>query len=422
MENGLLPFVNGYRLNKFTIHVIKGNGWILYNTTTGGIVVIDDEEDFVKSLEELKRMYFYVPNEFDEVLWVNKLRETKSCASNRKCLDGFTVFTTMDCNARCFYCYEKGQPQFTMTEQTSKDVAAFIIKYSMGKPIRIRWFGGEPLLNTKSIDIICNELNANGVKYKSSMISNGLLFDDSLILKAIDLWNLRNVQITLDGTKNVYQKAKAYKDAVGNEFERVISNIKKVSGANIRVSIRLNQDFYNTQDLLELADFLYNEFKGNKHVSVYNNWLYDKLHTLDANLDAEKYAKFKELQNKLIECGLSHNYPLRDKLMLNHCMADSDSSVIITPSGNVGKCEHYTTKYLIGDIHNVQFEKVESLGCKDKYQPMPKCFECPLYPQCVRIKMCPEERESCTLTQCENKIELIKQALLRKYKSRKQSN
>mgnify|MGYP003515333051 FL=1 len=58
---------------------------------------------------------------------------------------------------------------------------------------------------------------------------------------------------------------------------------------------------------------------------------------------------------------------------------------------------------------------------KETFEVKEKCRTCPLYPHCVRIKMCPEERENCTFIQCENKIELIKKTLLQRYNSFKQS-
>ena len=96
-------------------------------------------------------------------------------------------------------------------------------------------------------------------------------------------------------------------------------------------------------------------------------------------------------------------------------MADNDSSVIITPKGEIGKCEHFTNKHLVGNIYDSEFDYSEILKWKEQYQPSQKCLNCPLYPQCVRIKMCPEERELCTLSQCENKIELIQRALIKKF-------
>ena len=263
-----MPIYNDFRLSKFVIKVDVHDGWMLYNTTTGGIVFIQDVDDLNKSLDRLVEMYFYVPLEFDEVKWVNDLRATKCSKSKARIINGFTIFSTMDCNARCFYCYEKGLSQISMTDKIANDVADFILKKSHNTPVDIRWFGGEPLLNTKAIDIICNAMINYGARFKSSMITNGLLFTDSSISRAKSLWKLKRVQITLDGTKEVYQKVKSYKGAVGDEFEKVIDNIRKLIEAKIRVSIRLNQGLYNTPNLLELIDILSSNF-GEKILSRY---------------------------------------------------------------------------------------------------------------------------------------------------------
>lgn len=416
----LCQTVNDYRLNKFVIKADVQDGWMLYNTMTGGVIFIHESDDLHESLDELEKMHFYVPLGFDEVELVNKLRATKSSASKNQYINGYTILTTMDCNARCFYCYEKGQPRISMTEKIATDVAEFIIRKASNKPVDLRWFGGEPLVNTNVIDIICNAMIKNGIQFKSSMISNGLLFTDSIILKAKDVWQLKRVQITLDGTKDVYQKAKSYKDAVGNEFERVIDNINKLIEAKIKVIIRLNQGLYNTSDLLELIDFLSIKFRGKKLVSVYNHLLFDEEIKPETPSGYDGYKRFKQLQNKIIECGLFINNPLKKKLKFGHCMADNDASVIITPKGEIGKCEHFANQHLIGNIYDPAFDSCEILRWKEQYQPIEKCFECPLYPQCVRLKMCPGEKELCSLTQCENKIELIQRALVQAYESLKE--
>lgn len=415
MKKGFCQYIGDYRLNRFVIMADVQDGWMLYNTTTGSVVFVQGVEDLYKSLDTLIEMYYYVPLAFDEVMWVNKLRAEKTSSSNAKFINGFTIFTTLDCNANCFYCYEKSLPRAAMTDSLAKDVAGFIMRASSDNPVSIRWFGGEPLVNTNAIDIICSMLKKNGAKFKSSMVTNGLLFTESLILKAKDLWKLKKVQITLDGTKDVYQKAKSYKGAVGNEFDRVIENINKLIEAKIRVAVRLNQDFYNTSDLFELIDFLASNFRGNNLISVYNSLLFNENVELDYKLEAEKYELFKKLQAKIIECDLFSGYPLKRRLRYSHCMADNDSSVIITPKGDVGKCEHFTDQYLVGNIYDSDLEYDEISRYKEQYQPTQKCFECPLYPQCIRIKMCPDERESCSLTQCENKIELIQRALVKEY-------
>ena len=384
----------------------------MYNTATGSIVVLNGEEDLQDSFEELKEMKDYVPLDFDEISWVDDLRKKSRTTSQEECIHSFTILTTTDCNARCFYCYEKGQPRINMADDIARDVAAYIVSVSSNTPVDLHWFGGEPLYNQRVIDIICNLLTEKGVEYHSTMISNGLLFTDPVIRKAKETWRLTRVQISLDGTKTVYQKSKAYKDSKGDEFDRVIDNIRKLSEAGIRVSIRLNQDFYNTEDLLDLVLYLSEIFRGDKHISVYNNWLYSEKKEQDILLEEDKYEKFRQLQERVIDLGLYRNPSLKSRMKFCHCMADNDHSVLITPTGKIGKCEHYTDQHLIGSIYEPSFDEVEMARWKETYPATKKCSDCSLYPLCYRIKMCPVEEEHCSLFDCENRIELIKRALL----------
>lgn len=417
MKRELSQYIDDYRLNKYVIKVDVRDGWMLYNTTTGGVVFIHHTDNLHELLGKLVEMYYYVPISLNEVQWVNKLRIEKSSIPKGRAINGFTILTTTDCNARCFYCYEKGQPKVTMTDKTAKDIANYIISVSANTPVNLRWFGGEPLFNHNAINIICNALNEKQVEFKSTMVSNGLLFTDSIIEKAKSLWKLRRVQITLDGTKEVYQKAKLYNGAVGNEFEKVINNIGKLAEAEIRVSIRLNQDFYNTQDLFVLVDYLSNKFRNSKRISVYNHWLYSDNDGTNTSLEKKKHEEYKQLQERIIKCGLFRDHALKNKIRIGHCMADNDASVLITPQGFIGKCEHFTDQHLIGSIYNRDLDYSEILSWKSQYEPTHKCFECPLFPQCIRIKKCPMENDYCNWEQCENKIELIKMALMKKYES-----
>ena len=412
MARDAIPFLEDYRLSKFVIKVDTQEGCLLYNTATGSIVVLDGEEDLQDSFEELREMKDYVPLDFDEIAWVDELRRTRGATSQKQSIHSFTILTTTDCNARCFYCYEKGLSPKNMSDDTARDVAAYIISVSSNSPVDLHWFGGEPLYNQRVIDIICKRLTEKGIEYHSTMISNGLLFSDSNIRKAKETWKMKRVQITLDGTKTVYQKAKAYKDSTGDEFDRVIGNIRKLSEAGIHVSIRLNQDFYNTEDLLELVQYLSEIFKSDKHISAYNNWLYSEKNENDLLHEKEKQEQFKRLQERILDLGLYSNPTLKKRMKFSHCMADHDSAVLITPNGEIGRCEHYANQHLVGSIYEQSFDEVEMARWKETYPATAKCLDCPLYPQCYRIKMCPIEGEQCSFFECENKIELIRRALL----------
>lgn len=56
------------------------------------------------------------------------------------------------------------------------------------------------------------------------MVSNGYLFNPTLICEAVDVWKLRKIQITLDGTESVYEKIKQFGDK--QSFQKVIENIR----------------------------------------------------------------------------------------------------------------------------------------------------------------------------------------------------
>lgn len=105
------------------------------------------------------------------------------------------------------------------------------------------------MLNTVVMDLICQKLNDFGISYFSHIITNGLLFTRNIVNKAINVWKLKRVQITLDGTEQVYLRAKAYVNSQGSEFQIVLDNIEALLNSKIAVNIRLNQDAYNTEDL-----------------------------------------------------------------------------------------------------------------------------------------------------------------------------
>ena len=51
--------------------------------------------------------------------------------------------------------------------------------------LHLSWFGGEPLMGIKRIDQICMDLEGRGIKFSSNMISNGYLFDEEIVARAV---------------------------------------------------------------------------------------------------------------------------------------------------------------------------------------------------------------------------------------------
>ena len=220
-----------YRLMTFVVQAAVDDGLLLLHNMTKEMVLLSQEEQAVfeqrpTNLPELISHWFLVPEEHDDCQLSLQLRNVARLMEPKQTnITGYTVMTTSDCNARCFYCYELGQARRPMTEQTAQQVAEYITKHSGGEEVSIGWFGGEPLFNKPVINHIANRLKEAGVKYSSTMTSNGFLLDAETVKEAHDLWNLKNVQITIDGTEQTYNRVKAFIYKGVNAYETVMQNI-----------------------------------------------------------------------------------------------------------------------------------------------------------------------------------------------------
>lgn len=370
------------------------DGVLVFNLLTRELLLLTDEEyaSFTE-LDYLREHWFAVPEETkdkelaDFVKWLLATRQPKP-----KDITGYTIFTTTDCNARCFYCFELGRSRIPMSCETAEKVVQYIKKHCGGKKVSLSWFGGEPLFNAEVIDIISKGLRNEGIEFHSRMVSNGYLFDDALVQKAVKLWNLKHVQISLDGTETVYNKTKAFIYRDTNPYKIVLNNIGRLLQADIQVSIRLNMDLYNAEDLLALSQELAERFSGCKGFSVYAHHLFDASKPMAELHKGEEWEKREAAMDRLTDCfakyGLQKKSGITKNIKLNHCMADSGKSVTILPDGSIGLCEHHTEDEFIGHIgkEGVDAEKVASW--KEQMPEIPECAGCFYYLDCIKLKKC----------------------------------
>ena len=380
-----------YRLMTYVVQQPVDDGVLLYNTLTCSLVLLTpDEAADITAQQELIGRWFLVPQEHDDQKLCRQVRQMAALlkpAANT--VSTYVILTTTGCNARCFYCYEKGTKPVTMTAETADKVVRYIVKHRADEKVQIRWFGGEPLVNARVIDQICTELCEQGLPFRSSMISNGYLFDADMVQRAKDLWQLQQVQITLDGTELTYNRVKDYVYRGVNAFERVLQNIGMLTAAGIHVSIRLNVDKHNIGEMAELVQLLHQRFGTNEHLSIYSHELFVERTPED---EAEIFAQQTQLAQQIAACGYkNHKRGLQKDINLNHCMADGDGSVVIAPDGHLGKCEHYIDSNFIGHIDSEEHDKAILRKFKERRADIDACATCFCYPQCIRLVMCADE-------------------------------
>ena len=408
------------RLSSFCIASENEDGVLLCQTATGGMVLLSREEyERVKNptfltepwMEKLADLQYLREIGTDEYAQVDERRRRYYESSEAKgCITDFTILPTSRCNARCFYCYEQGIPQKNMSRETAQSVADYIIRVSGGKKVRLGWFGGEPTLGADIISLICQRLRENGVSYTSGIISNGLLLDDGMIHRAAEEWNLKHIQITLDGTEPVYQQVKNYKGNPVSPFRTVLEHIDAMLAQKLHVSIRINLGLHNVDDVRELITQLDRHFPERKYLTVY-------VHQIDNYYAVEDHIQLMEwteaLNRRLVKRSLQ-KLPGLPQLRDHSCMADRADSVVINPDGQLGKCEHYVFEKLHGTIHSEEQDKQLCSAWRETVR-FPHCSSCPLYASCLRLKWCNGGEFDCTEEMAAQKIRVTQELMCSHY-------
>lgn len=374
--------------SKYNYIVSYKNNYLLFNALLNTSVILNKDiysrflsnELADNEVVELNRLGFLVEDDFceaDAVLFASRNQ------SEKQNIFFYRIYTTMACNAKCEYCYEKNIKPISMNYQTADKLCEFIeSKLKKDMHIYFEWFGGEPLLNYKIISYICEKLKpifkANNVNFTSNMVSNGYLFNEQIIKKATAEWNLKKVQITLDGTKVYYENVKKFNQP--NAFERVIENIKLLANNNVKVNIRLNYDENNLNEILKLINYLGKLFAFEGNVNVYARKIMrdesDNSFKASENLDILIYKE-------LIKVGLVKVYNIINSIprRTNMCIAHMINAYLVSPEGVLGKCSQCLfEKDKIGDVFSGENERALVKWCTPRIDN--KCFKCKLLPIC----------------------------------------
>ena len=413
-----------YRPMYYVVEQPVDEGLLLYHTMTKAMLLLNPEEvETYKTnpiaLPQLVEQWFLVPQSHDDRLLSRQIRDVaKMLEKTSDAITGYTILPTTDCNARCFYCYEMGRSKISMSMESANLTAEYIISHCLGEKVEINWFGGEPLFNKTVITHISQRLNDAGVDYRSTMVSNGYLFDDSTIKEAKECWNLYKIQITLDGTEKIYNRSKAYIYKGVNAYRRVLDNIHRLQDAGIIVRTRLNIDMYNADNLLELVEELHQEFSNPKGITVYMHPLFEDAVGCKAMYDNQKrsyiFQRMKEIYTQLTKYGFIESKKIERTIKKYACQADNDHCVVIMPSGHIGKCEHYTENLFTGHINHEGRDLELIASFKEMRDEIEACATCPAYPSCLVLKLCTSNKHCYEEIQ-KGKIYEIRQEMLYTY-------
>ena len=393
-----------YKLSDFAIIEPYLDGFILFHSITWGFFFLTpDEYDNILNNQFFIDKKIVVPSTLDETIIAETVYDKRSNTLKDeyyKTLNGYVVLTTNECNANCPYCYETLKVG-NMSKLTADNLVT-LIKEKHDGDVNITWFGGEPLKNVQIIDYITQRLSEEGISYTSDMISNGLLFTSDIVKKAQIDWHLKQVQITIDGPEEQYNRIKNYDDFNGNAFKQVIDNIIYLrDNTDIVVSIRINISDDNIDYVEDLIEYLNANVIG-KNVSFYIKLIYQIISNPEL---AKKDDILNRYYDMLTKYSKWDRHLILKKRKLSSCMTDNCSSVAILPNGTICNCEHCGTESYIGNINTIGFAKKEVIESKINKMghnlDFCKKIKCKLLPVCDKYNFCMPDKRCANEETCE---------------------
>lgn len=342
--------------------------------------------------DELIAARFLVPEGLDECGYYGFVFSLMHMAEPPSGSAGYTILPTMGCNARCVYCYEQGMEPVSMTRETEEATLRYILNTRGDRPVRLSWFGGEPLLRPDVMDRLCAGLGEAQVPYSSTMISNGSLITPEIIGKMTGLWHLRSLQISMDGAEEDYIARKCY-PVYDGVYRRVLENVNRMAAAGIRVTVRCNVDGDNWERIPRFLEDLKAAVADRRRVSVY-------LAPLNAVREGENalplWDAVRAAQPLIRAAGFraSGAIRLRRGFRLRYCMADADHPVI-APDGSLYACEHCPPQARFGDVRRGVTEEAALRAFTRMDDVREKCRDCPFLPLCTGFRSCPVADRDC---------------------------
>ena len=235
------------------IHRFKQNGEnILLDVNSGAVHLVDDltfeivgklddgesNDEILNELQEKfpREEILEILDELDELKKNGELfvpdMEVPPTFQNVGIVKSLCLMVAQDCNLRCKYCFGSGGSygkRGVMTEEIGKSAVDFIIKNSgLRKHCEIDFFGGEPLINFKTVKAVTEYVRRREIEtgkiFKLTLTTNGVALDE----EKISWLNENNISLvlSLDGRQKIHDEMRPDLNGRGS-YEKVLKNFQK---------------------------------------------------------------------------------------------------------------------------------------------------------------------------------------------------
>lgn len=314
-------------------------------------LVSDLQERHSQLFQQLLSGGFILPEEVSEF---DKLRQAMLSHDNDPSLYTLHINPTLDCNFKCWYCYEKHIPKSVMSSNkihaVCKLIDTILAKEGL-KQLAIGFFGGEPLLYFCSVakPIIQHANAACATHHKSLSIhftSNGSLVNDA-ITEFLSQFNCQ-FQITLDGNRDDHNATRFFTGGRPS-YDIIVANIKRLLEHGIEVLVRINYTVRNQGNLSDILDsFIAVTHKSRLKFDFQCVWQDKQAHRPEVESQIEALRKAWRREGfQVVDAYVPNN-------LRASCYGDKTNHILVNYDGWVYGCtaRDFTRENAIGYLEN----------------------------------------------------------------------
>lgn len=330
-----------------------------------------------------------VPRDTDEVAQVRDMI--------RECDYDDTVFQlhinpTVDCNFRCWYCYEDHRKGSRMEAHTLQSIIRLMERTVASHPdlrhFSLSFFGGEPLMGFDNVVvplIEALERICEGTEVRPSFhfTSNAGLINARML--EFFARHKAGFQITLDGHRPFHDKVRFTPATGQGSYDRILRNIRELAARGCSVLVRVNYTKENLESLPAIIeDFrdIPQTLKGYISFDLQRVW-----QDFDRSIDEEVTDTVNTHLRTLRSMGFATSTHMVHDLVRTSCYGDKRNYLLVNYDGGVYCC----TARDFDDEHRAGALQADgTVAWRDNHQERrlaakfakPVCHTCRIAPLC----------------------------------------
>lgn len=250
-----------------------------------------------------------------------------------------TILPSLDCNLRCWYCFEKHVQGSHLEQETADAIFNHVVRVFELQPdlrhLEVELFGGEPLLYLKDelyplLKRIKDYITSIDKTVSFFFVTNAVCVNEETIPLLADLD--ASFQISIDGFKDRHDKVKYIPETGEGTYNRMIRTVRLIQEKidYSYINLRINYDDETLEHMPELMVDL--DFADRDRIGVHLERVWQT-----GDKATNDNQRLKEMINLWMSRGFAVSYMNLSRRSFS-CKASSRNQLVAACDGAVYKC------------------------------------------------------------------------------------